>query len=56
MLILNENQIQEFNKIVGLNVDKIFISKNKKYYYAILLTIDREIKIRISNELASKFI
>lgn len=56
MLILNENQIQKFNKIVGLNVDKVFINKNKKYYYATLLTIDQEVKIRISNELANKFI
>lgn len=56
MLILNEEQIKQFNKLVELNVDKVFISKNKKYCYATLLTVDQEVKIRISNELASKFI
>ena len=55
MLILNENQIKQFNKVVGLNVDKVFINKTKKYCYATLLTVDQEVKIRISNELANKF-
>lgn len=55
MLILNEEQIKQFNKAVGLDVDKVFINKNKKYYYATLLTIDQQTKIKISDKLASKF-
>lgn len=56
MLILNEEQIEQFKKITGVNANKIFISKNGKYYYAILLEVEREVKVRISKEIAHVFI
>ena len=51
--ILNDNEVIKFKELTGLNVKKVFISKNKKYYYATI--VDLLLKIRISKNLASKF-
>ena len=52
--ILNDNEVNKFNEITGMKVMKVFISKNKKYYYATI--VDKSLKVRISKELANKFI
>mgnify|MGYP000007629852 FL=1 len=52
--ILNEDETKKFVELTSLKASKVFISKNKKYYYAIIF--NHNIKIRISRELASKFI
>ena len=51
---LNDEQIKIFNKETGLKATIVFISKNKKYYYATI--IDNSTKLRISKELANLFI
>lgn len=52
--ILNEKEVKEFTNITDIKASKVFISKNNKYYYATI--VDQLLKIRISEELASKFI
>ncbi len=51
--ILNSEQVKEFTNITDIKATKVLISKNKKYYYATI--IDQSLKIRISKELANKF-
>ena len=52
--ILNNNQVEEFGKLTGIKATTVFISKDKKYYYASI--VDNSIKVRISKELASMFV
>lgn len=52
--ILTQDQVKQFSELTGLKATKVFISKNKKYYYVTI--VDELIKLRISKELASKFI
>lgn len=52
--ILTKEQVKEFNKLRGLNATSVFISKNKKYYYATI--VEHCIKTRIGKTLAIKFI
>ncbi len=51
--ILNDNEVIKFKELTGLNVKKVFISKNRKYYYATI--VDLSLKIRVSEELANIF-
>ena len=34
--ILNEDETKKFVELTSLKASKVFISKNKKYYYAII--------------------
>ena len=52
--ILSAKEVEEFTNITNIKATRVFISKNNKYYYAII--IDRDIKLRISEKLAKKFI
>ena len=52
--ILNDEEVNKFTELTGVKATKVFISKNNKYYYATI--VDESLKIRISEELASKFI
>lgn len=52
--ILSDEEVKKFTDITDIKAVKVLISKNKKYYYATI--IDQSIKIKISKELASKFI
>ncbi len=52
--ILNEEEVKSFSKLTGIKARKIFISKNKRYYYATI--VDLLLKVRISKEIASKFV
>lgn len=52
--ILTDSEVNRFNELTGVKASKVFISKNNKYYYATI--VDESLKIRISEELASKFI
>lgn len=52
--ILNDAEVQLFNDLTGINAAKVFISKNRKYYYVTI--VDYLFRIRISEELARKFI
>ena len=40
--ILNDNEVNKFNELTGMKVMKVFISKNKKYYYACCLRLKAE--------------
>lgn len=55
-VILNDDQLEEFNSLTGIKASKIFISKGKNYYYATILEVAKEVKLRISKDLANKFI
>lgn len=52
--ILNDNEVNKFNELTGMKATKLFISKNKKYYYATI--VNQSVKIRISKKLANEFI
>lgn len=54
MKILNQEEIKMFGELTGIDAKIIFISKNNKYYYVTI--VDNNLKLRISKELASKFI
>lgn len=52
--ILTDSEVNRFNELTGVKASKVFISKNKRYYYATI--VDLLLKVRICKELASKFI
>lgn len=52
--ILNNEEVKIFSEITDIKATRVLISKNNKYYYATI--VDQLLKIRISEELASKFI
>lgn len=54
LTILNDNQVEEFGRATGIEAKKIFISRNNRYYYVII--VDYDLKLRISKDLANKFI
>ncbi len=54
MKILDESEIKKFGELTGIDAKKIFISKNNRYYYVNI--VDYDLKLRISKELASKFV
>lgn len=52
--VLTDKQVKEFSDITGIKATKMLLHKNRKYYYVTI--IDESVKLRISKELASKFI
>lgn len=54
MKILNQEERKIFGELTGIDANKIFINKNNRYYYVTI--VDYDLKLRISKELASKFV
>lgn len=52
--VLSESQVKEFSDLTGIKATKMLLHKNRKYYYVTI--IDESVKLRISKELANKFI
>ena len=52
--VLTDEQVKRFTNETGIKATRLLLSKNKKYYY--ITIVDELIKLRISKELASKFI
>lgn len=52
--ILTDDEARKFSELTGIRSTRVLISKGKRYYYATI--VNQSVKIRISKELANKFI